>query len=167
MVFIVIPPTDVDVGSPLDEKLMDTIRVDLDDLDTRTTSNTTAIGAIGGGGGGGGGGYNNMLYFDAPGTWTSPVTVAASALTIYQTATSGGNGGGHFSPGYPANGGLGGQATDGIFFGNTITGGPRPDILTDAAAGDVTNIVAPDFRISLDKATTSYQIIGPASNVIP
>jgi hypothetical protein len=114
MVFIVIPPTDVDVGSPVDEKLMDTIRIDLDDLDSRVTTNTTAIGAVGSGGGGGGG-FSNSIYFDAPGTWTSPATVSSSQVR-WRGASGGGLGGGAGSFGGGL-GGPGGASTASSFMG--------------------------------------------------
>ena len=105
----------------------------------------------------GGEDYNNMLYFDAPGVWTSPTTVKPSVLTIYQSATSGGNGGGQFIPS-PAAGGLGGQATDTIFLGRTITGLAVTAVNVNADAVSQVNLVAPDFRISADKALTSFEI---------
>ena len=98
-----------------------------------------------------------MLYFDAPGVWTSPTTVKPSVLTIYQSATSGGNGGGQFIPS-PAAGGLGGQATDTIFLGRTITGLAVTAVNVNADAVSQVNLVAPDFRISADKALTSFEI---------
>jgi len=117
MVFIVIPPTDVDVGSPVDEKLMDTIRIDLDDLDTRVSTNTTAIAGIGGGGGAAGS-FGNMIYFDSPGTWTSPAIVSPVASVNYIGASGGGGGG----TGQGAAGGNGGASTPTTFFGDTVAG---------------------------------------------
>src|SRR6187455_2971874 len=106
MVYVSIPTTDTDVGSNIDEKLMTTIKEDLDDLDARTTTNTDSIALISGGVGGGGGGYSNMLYFDGPGTWTTPATIEENVQLAFTLSTGGGGGGGS-----NGNGGAGGDGT--------------------------------------------------------
>ena len=141
MAFVTITAGQTDANSPLDQPLMDTVRTNLDDLDTRVTANSAI-------------GVTNGDSHDHSGGDGAPIPqggIASSAIGQGELKTSAGE----VSTGASA---------DLILPGGSY--GFYPQIKSDAAQGDVTHVNIADARLNIGTTYFTSISIAASSNTI-